>query len=282
MYIYIYVYIHMNIYIYIIRISFQVNRGNFSMSSTGNGVVLFTNTKNMEIDLTRHRQNSMPFLEDLPQKGLVRVRKLNLQMVKYKYKWSIYMHGALCIYIYMINQTYDMYIYIHIIYIYMSQMRKYCVTITILYTRYTIIVNLEFKQHVFSAKCLSSPWINAARAVLATRAQPVCRDAMIYAFEAGLMLVNYERKCQLVPQQVGSTYCARIHLLSLARSSWTEFVKGREHTLFEIKKQHVSAISRKEGKYGPVSKKAKQLEIAFALSMGWCDEWQLIWMDIPA
>lgn len=145
----------------------------------------------------------------------------------------------------------------------MSQIRKYCVTITILYTRYTIIVNLEFKQHVFSAKCLSSPWINAARAVLATRAQPVCRDAMIYAFEAGLMLVNYERKCQWVPQhQVGSTYCARIHLLSLARSSWTEFVKGREHTLFEIKKQHVSAISRKEGKYGPVSK-AKHLEIAF-------------------
>lgn len=41
------------------------------------------------------------------------------------------------------------------------------------------------------------------------------------------------------------------------------FVKGREHTLFEIKKQHVSAISRKEGKYGPVSK-AKQVEISFA------------------
>ena len=102
---------------------------------------------------------------------------------------------------------------------------------------------------------------------MATRAQPVCRDAMIYAFEAGLMLVNYERKCQWVPQQVGSTYCARIHLLSLARSSWTEFVKGREHTLFEIKKQHVSAISRKEGKYGPVSK-AKHLEIAFAPEYG--------------
>lgn len=101
MYHYLYLYKYICIYtyehMYIIRISFQVNRGNFSMSSTGNGVVLFTNTKNMEIDLTRHRQNSMPFLEDLPQKELVRVRKLNLQMVKYKYKWSIYMHGALCI-----------------------------------------------------------------------------------------------------------------------------------------------------------------------------------------
>lgn len=84
-YLYLYKYIYIityELYIYSIRISFQVNRGNFSMSSTGNGVVLFTDTKNIEIDLTRHRQNSMPFLEDLPQKGLVRVRKLNLQMVK--------------------------------------------------------------------------------------------------------------------------------------------------------------------------------------------------------